>query len=109
MPKQQATAVIMEAALPRVSTIDVNVEFLLTPNEARREPFFRNSRTGKPKHIATVYRAFHPGFRDVNGSRVRLEFIKRGSGRMTSREAIQRFALRLTNPGEPLPPGKQRR
>lgn len=87
--------------------IDPMTEELLTACEAAKTPPLRNSKSGKPCHVAQVFRYFQPGARDINGGIVKLESIKTPSGLRTSREAIVRFINRLTNPNnhtsEPTP------
>jgi hypothetical protein len=69
--------------------IDRNTEELLTLAEAARlRPPGRN---GRPQHISTVYRHALKGFRGV-----RLEVVRLGGSLYTSRQALQRFAERLT-------------
>src|SRR5262249_25638885 len=57
-------------------------------------------RSGRPTHISTVVRWISKG---VQG--VKLEAIRLGGRWVTSREALQRFAERLTNvrAGNPIP------
>ena len=78
--------------------IDAINEDLIDLRQACREKPFRNPKTNKPAHIASLYRHVLRGARDANGSRVRLETIRTPSGLRTSREAIQRFIERLTDP-----------
>lgn len=65
-------------------------ESLLTLSEAAREL------PNRP-HLATLFRWVNPGCRGV-----RLEVVKLGGKTLTSREALQRFADRLSG-GEPAP------
>jgi Protein of unknown function (DUF1580) len=53
---------------------------------------FPGSRQGRPTHVATLYRWAGRGIRGV-----RLEAVRVGGCLYTSREAMQRFAERLTN------------
>jgi hypothetical protein len=77
--------------------IDVNHEELMNLRQATRHPIFRNAE-GKPGHVAAVYRAVNPGARAVDGQRIRLEVAKTPRGLVTSKEALQRFVDRLTDP-----------
>lgn len=72
--------------------IDVSSETLRTlPEAAKRLP---RRRAGRPTNTATLYRWIAKGVRGV-----RLEAIRLGGGLVTSDEALQRFAERLTAPG----------
>ena len=69
--------------------IDLSTEELMTLAQAARlRPLGRN---GRPQHISTVYRHAHRGIRGV-----RLEVVRLGGSLYTSRQAVQRFAERLT-------------
>jgi hypothetical protein len=50
----------------------------------------------KPLHLSTMFRWIVKGVQGPDGSRVRLEAVKLGSRWMTTRQALQRFAERLT-------------
>jgi hypothetical protein len=54
------------------------------------------ARQGKRTHLSTVLRWILDGVKSPAGETVRLEGIRLGGRWMTSREAIQRFAERLT-------------
>jgi hypothetical protein len=54
------------------------------------------ARQGKRTHLSTLLRWIIKGARNPVGEIVRLEGIRIGSRWMTSREALQRFAERLT-------------
>jgi len=83
----------------RQQVIDVNTEDLISLTRACREPAFRDPETGGPCHVSALYRyAGSSGARAVNGQRIRLETIKTPRGLVTSREAIQRFVERLSDP-----------
>ena len=69
--------------------IDLSSEEILTPAEAAKRCPCR--RGGRPTHVSTVYRWMTRG---VNG--IRLEALRLGGGLVTSAEALQRFAERLT-------------
>ena len=73
--------------------IDISAEQLLTlPQAARVRP---HGRLGRPTHPSTVYRWISRGARGGAGV-VRLEGVRIGGSWYTSREALQRFADRLT-------------
>jgi hypothetical protein len=54
------------------------------------------ARQGKHTHLSTLLRWIIRGCRGPSGERVRLEAIRLGNRWVTSREALQRFAERLT-------------
>jgi hypothetical protein len=54
------------------------------------------ARNGKRTHLSTLLRWITAGARSPSGERVRLEAVRLGGRWMTSREALQRFAERLT-------------
>ena len=69
--------------------IDISREQLISLAQAAKlRPC---GRRGRPLHPATMYRWISRGIRGV-----RLEFIRLGGTLYTSREAMQRFADRLT-------------
>lgn len=78
--------------------IDVLGEDLLDLKEATKAQPFRNPRTRKPAHVASIYRYVEKGARASNGQRIRLETIRTPRGLMTSRQAIVRFIEALTDP-----------
>jgi hypothetical protein len=53
-------------------------------------------RNGRKCHLSTVLRWITDGVKAPDGSLVRLEALRLGSRWVTSREALQRFAERLT-------------
>ena len=53
-------------------------------------------RNGKKTHLSTILRWILQGAKAPDGSRIRLEGIRLGGRWLTSREALQRFAERLT-------------
>jgi hypothetical protein len=53
-------------------------------------------RGGRPTHFSTVLRWVLTGVQGPSGERVRLEAVRLGGRWLTSREALQRFAERLT-------------
>jgi hypothetical protein len=63
------------------------------------------ARGGKRTHLSTILRWILEGTRGPSGETVRLEAVRLGSRWMTSREALQRFADRLTPrlDGDPAP------
>ena len=73
------------------------------------------ARTGRRTHISTLLRWIFAGATAPDGSRVRLEAVRLGGRWMTSRAALQRFALALTPRLEgdertvPRSPAKRRR
>src|SRR5262245_188130 len=54
------------------------------------------SRQGKRTNISTILRWILFGVKNPNGERIRLEGIRFGGKWVTSRDALQRFAERLT-------------
>jgi hypothetical protein len=54
------------------------------------------ARRGKRTHLSTLLRWVLKGSRAPDGARVRLEAVRVGGRWVTSREALQRFADRLT-------------
>jgi hypothetical protein len=54
------------------------------------------ARNGKKTHLSTLLRWITRGAKAPSGERVRLEAVRLGGRWMTSREALQRFAERLT-------------
>src|ERR1051326_8754025 len=77
-----------------VSMIDLTQEKPVPLDEAAK--LFPPARGGQRCHLSTVLRWILKGSRGPNGERVRLEATRLGGRWMTSREAIQRFAERLT-------------
>ena len=69
--------------------IEISSEHVLTLAEAARA--LPRLRGGRKVHVSTLYRWISRG---VGG--VRLEAVKIGRTQVTSREALQRFAERLT-------------
>jgi hypothetical protein len=65
-------------------------------------------RNGKKTHLSTILRWILQGAKAPNGARVRLEAIRLGGRWFTSREALQRFAERLTPRVEDEPPAPPR-
>jgi hypothetical protein len=53
-------------------------------------------RNGKKTHLGTILRWILHGAKAPDGSRVRLAAVRLGGRWLTSREALQRFAERLT-------------
>jgi hypothetical protein len=54
------------------------------------------ARDGKKTHLSTILRWILRGAKSPTGEMVKLEALRIGSRWVTSREAIQRFAERLT-------------
>jgi hypothetical protein len=54
------------------------------------------ARAGAKTHISTLVRWITVGARGPGGQRIRLEAVRLGGRWLTSREALQRFADRLT-------------
>ena len=71
--------------------IDLTDEDVFTIADAPQH--LPRTRRGKKVHLSTIYRWINRG---VAG--VRLESVRVGGGMYTSREALQRFAERCTNP-----------
>ena len=74
--------------------IDLAAETTIPLSDA---PKHLPAKNGKRIHLATVYRWI---MRGVQG--VKLESLKVGGGRVTSVEALQRFAERLSSDGAPI-------
>jgi len=87
--------------------IDVLNEDLIDLREAAGLPPFRNRRTRKPAHSASIYRYAQTGAKASNGEKIRLETVKVPAGLVTSRQAVERFIRALTDPdadpSEPTP------
>ena len=74
--------------------IDLQTEQPISLAEAARSvPAARN---GKRTHLSTILRWIIQGAKGPCGTRVMLEGIRLGNRWMTSRQALQRFADRLT-------------
>ena len=71
--------------------IDLQNETVVTLVEATN--FLPRRRRGRKVHISTLYRWTQRGFRGV-----KLETLRLGGGLVTSIEALQRFAERLSAP-----------
>jgi hypothetical protein len=81
--------------------IDLKTEVPISLAQATR--FYPQYRRGKPPHESMVLRHILKGSRAPDGSVVRLEGLRLGGRWITTAEAIQRFAERLT-PGFDTPP-----
>jgi hypothetical protein len=85
--------------------IDLNSESALSlPDAARLVPAGHGA---EKTHISTLLRWIIRGAKAPDGSVVRLEGIRMGSRWFTSRQALQRFAARLTpqlDGDQPRPP-----
>jgi hypothetical protein len=90
--------------------IDLTTETPLPFAEACR--LIPPGRGGKRTHLSTLVRWVTRGAPGPQGDRIRLEAVRIGGRWMTSREAIQRFAERLTpqldEPPPPTPTARQR-
>lgn len=60
-------------------------------------------RAGKKTHLSTLLRWIVHGAKDPAGNLIKLEALRLGGRWMTSREALQRFAERLTPPLDAVP------
>ena len=81
--------------------IDIQTETLLNLHEAaQRIPAYR---TGRRCHVSALNRWISRGCVAVSGRLVRLDAVRLGNRWVTSVQALQRFADRLTRTGwEPL-------
>jgi hypothetical protein len=70
-----------------------NEKLIRLLDAARLVPAARN---GKRTHLSTLLRWILRGAKGPSGTLVKLEAIRLGNRWMTSREALQRFAERLT-------------
>src|SRR5262249_12923326 len=61
---------------------------------------------GRPTHLSTALRAITKGVKTTTGERVKLEALRVGGRWITSREAVERFIMKLTGAalGEPEAP-----
>ena len=78
--------------------IDLRNEDVISIIQACREPGLRDPHTRKACHVSCAYRYVTRGARAANGTRIKLEVVKTPRGLVTSREAIQRFVERLSDP-----------
>jgi hypothetical protein len=76
------------------SMIDLQNEQILTLSDASR--LLPPSRRGRPVSFSCLWRWALRGIKNHTGEVVKLEVIKVGGRLLTSREALQRFAERLT-------------
>ena len=74
--------------------IDLTTESMIGLAEAAK--LVPPARRGKRCHLSTLLRWITAGVRAPDGSRVRLEAVRLGGRWLTSREALRRFAERLT-------------
>ena len=89
--------------------IDINSETLIGLRDAAKG--LPPARQGRPVSFQCLLRWVLDGARDPHGHKVRLEAIRLGGRYVTSKEALQRFAERLTpsaNDRPPEPTVKQR-
>jgi hypothetical protein len=95
------------------TVIDTATEFLLSLAQAA--PLFPPGRNGARPTIGCFTRWILKGVKGPTGELVRLEAVRLGGKWVTSREAIQRFAERLTPrlddepPAAPRTPNQRRR
>ena len=83
-------------------TIDPSAETPIPLAAAAK--FVPAARNGKRCHLSTVLRWILHGAKATDGTIVKLEAVRLGGRWLTSREALQRFAERLTpHVGEPSP------
>lgn len=84
--------------------IDLTCDELISLREA--SAMLPRLRGGKPVHVATLSRWITTGVRSLDGRRVHLEAARVGVAWVTSPEALDRFARRLTptqTDGRPAP------
>jgi hypothetical protein len=74
--------------------LDTTVESPIPLNAAAK--LIPPARNGKRTHLSTILRWITRGAKAPSGERVRLEAVRIGGRWMTSRQALQRFAERLT-------------
>jgi hypothetical protein len=74
--------------------IDTTIEQLIPL--AHAAPLIPPARQGKKTHLSTLLRWILRGSRNPAGEVIHLEAVRIGNRWMTSREALQRFAERLT-------------
>ncbi len=75
-------------------SIDLQNETTISLSAAAR--FLPTGRRGRPVSLSCVLRWVLTGAAGPSGQRVRLEAVRLGGRWITSREALQRFAERLT-------------
>src|SRR5262245_44383994 len=85
--------------------IDLAKETNLSLAQASHDPLFPPGRNGARPTLSCILRWILNGVKGPSGDRIRLEAIRLGARWITSREAIQRFAERLTPrvDGQPVP------
>jgi hypothetical protein len=74
--------------------IDLSTESVIALRDAPKS--LPSARLGKPVSLACLLRWVLDGARGPEGQRVRLEALRLGGRWITSKEALQRFAERLT-------------
>jgi hypothetical protein len=74
--------------------LDVSIETTISLSQAAR--LLPPGRRGRPVSLSCVLRWVLDGATGPSGERVRLEALRVGARWVTSREALQRFAERLT-------------
>jgi hypothetical protein len=86
--------------------IDLTTEAMIPL--ARAAEMVPPARRGKKTHLSTVFRWVTDGAKGPDGRRVRLEAVRLGGRWLTSTEAVQRFAERLTpDLDRPRPPASR--
>lgn len=75
-------------------SIDITTEHVIRLTEAAR--MVGPGRQNRPTSVCTVYRWILTGLKSPSGELVKLEGIRLGDKWVTSKEAMQRFAERLT-------------
>jgi hypothetical protein len=76
--------------------IDLENEHTLSLTQAARDPLFPPGRNGAKPTLSCILRWILNGVKGPTGDRIRLEAVRLGGRWIISREAIQRFAERLT-------------
>lgn len=75
---------------------DILKEEIISIHEAAA--LFPGRQPGKALNFSTIWRWILKGVRAADGQLIRLEGVRLGARWVTSREAISRFAARLTPP-----------
>jgi hypothetical protein len=88
--------------------IDLPKEHTLSLAQATHEPLFPPGRNGAKPSLSCILRWILTGVKGPTGQFIRLEAVRLGGRWITSREAIQRFAERLTPQLELEPPPDKR-
>jgi hypothetical protein len=83
-------------------SIELSQEKAISLHEAAK--LVPSSRRGKATHISRLIRWIVNGAKATDGSVVKLEALRLGGQWVTTGEALQRFAERLTSESEPSAP-----